>query len=240
MRFLRINLKTELIRERQAQQALLNEVHRLLQESNRKDEDVLQRLRVTSSSSRIPNRLDSVDTCLVFDLAEIRQLCIRYRLRFLDSIHFKSGYPYSAIAEIRAFEKKYDLKIEQFYIAAPEESFQLEDINKDPLLFAQLDNGGFYLLHQWGKDLAWYKKYTLWPLQNFRNLFISLWILAAAVSFVIPSSIINILSFEGEIYLRIWLTIHTFIALSGFTIWSGLTFNKTVSSKNWNSKYYNY
>lgn len=239
MLFSKINLQTELIRERNVQQALLNEVHRLLNESRLKDDEVLTRLRQTSISTFFSTKLSVEDKQRVFKLEEIRNLCIKFRLRFLDTVHFKSDYPYAAISEIHSFEKKYSLKIKEFYIAAPERSFNLENINKDPLLFAGLGNGEYFLLHQWGNELAWHKRITLWPLRSFKNCFISLWIIAALFSLVLPSSIIQISSLEGEIYLRLCLTIHVFIAILGFTIWAGFSFDKTVSNKNWNSKYYN-
>ncbi len=239
MLFSNINLQTELIRERKAQQELLDSVHQILQESQLKDEEILRRLKAGSGEDNLSNHLSVADKARVFKIAEIKNICVRYRLRFLDSVHFKSDYPYAAIAEIYAFEKKYSVKIERFYIAAPDHTFNLENVNKDPLLFASLGNGDFYLLHQWGKDLAWHKKFSLWPIQSFRNCFISLWILSAAFSFLLPSSIMQIANFEGEMYLRLWLTVHVFIALMGFTVWTGFTFDKTVSNKNWNSKYYN-
>ncbi len=239
MLFSRINLQTELIRERRAQQALLEEAHRLLQEYDSKDSDVRMRLSRSSQLSGALFSLIDEDEKRVFRLTEIKTLCIRYRLRFLNTVHFKSEYPYAASAEIRAFEKKYNTKIKEFYIAAPEHSFDLENINKDPLLFVGLGNDQYFLLHQWGKDLAWYKKITLWPLQSFRNCFISLWIAAILFSMLIPSGVIQATSFEGEIYLRLFLTVHFFIAFFVYTVWAGLTFDKTVSNKNWNSKYYN-
>ncbi|TAH44240.1 MAG: hypothetical protein EYC69_00105 [Bacteroidetes bacterium] len=239
MLFSKINLQTELIRERKAQQELLGEVHQILHDSRLRDEEILRRLKGASGEENFNDGLSEEDKARVFKLTEIKNLCIRYRLRFLDTVHFKSDYPYAAIAEINAFEKKYATKIERFYIAAPDHTFNLENVNKDPLLFAALGKGDYYLIHQWGKDLAWHKKITLWPLQSFKNCFIALWILSAAFSFLIPSSIMQINNVEAEIYLRLWLTVHVFIALMGFTVWTGFTFNKTVSNKNWNSKYYN-
>ena len=239
MLFSKINLKTELIRERKSQQKLLDEVHDILKESIKKDEDVLDRLRQTGSGALTLNTFSKEEQEKIFNLEEIKNICIRYRLRFLNSKYFKSDYPYAAISAIHALEKRHSIKIKQYYIAAPDHTFNLENVNKDPLLFARMENGEFYLIHQWGKDLAWHKKYTLWALQSFRNCFLALWLVAATLSFLIPSSVMRISSFEGEIYLRLWLMVHVFIALFGFTVWIGFTFNKTASNKNWNSKYYN-
>jgi hypothetical protein len=40
-------------------------------------------------------------------------------------------------------------------------------------------------------------------------------------------------------FLRLWLTIHTFIGLFGVTLWLGISYEKTFSSLNWDSKFYN-
>jgi len=52
-----------------------------------------------------------------------------------------------------------------------------------PLLFAQLTDNSYYLIHKWGNDLAWYKKYLYLPLQTpvifFATLLCSCALLAA-------------------------------------------------------------
>jgi hypothetical protein len=216
---------------------LLDEVNQLLSEASGNDSDVISRLKVKGNPVDVNEEIDQSN---IFTLEEIRTICIRYRLRFLDSTHFKSQYPYSAISEINAFEKKHQLKINSFRIIAPSKAFDLENINKDPLLFAQLNNNTYYLLHQWGHELSWYRKLIVWPLQNFKNLLITITICCFLFAFSIPSSVMHIFSFQSEMYLRIWLAIHTFIGVLGLTLWAGLAFEKTFSSQNWDSKYYNY
>ncbi|MBK6838196.1 MAG: hypothetical protein IPG90_07875 [Bacteroidetes bacterium] len=65
-------------------------------------------------------------------------------------------------------------------------------------------------------------------------------IISAAFAFLLPASIMNIWNIESEFYLRVWLTMHTFIGIFGLTLFAGLSFDKTFSSMNWNSKYFNY
>ena len=101
---------------------------------------------------------------------------------------------------------------------APSKAFDLENINKDPLLFAQLNDNTFYLIHQWGHDLAWYRRLLTWPLQNFKTLMIFLMTVCFLFAFSLPSSIMHIFTLQSEIYLRLWLTIHTFIGLLGFAL----------------------
>ena len=216
---------------------LLSDANELLRGNAERDDEVVYRL---NNSYRGRDLDIFIDDENVFTLAQIKKVCTRYRLRFLDTIHFKSDYPYNAIAEINAFEKKYNTKISSFRIIAPSKAFDLENINQDPLLFAQLSDNRFYLLHQWGKDLAWYRKILTWPLQSFKTLIISLLLMCTVFAFSIPSSVMHIFNFESEMYLRIWLTLHTFIGMLGLTLWAGLAFDKTFSGMSWNSKYYNY
>jgi hypothetical protein len=236
MLFSSINIRNVLVHERKSQEKLIREANQLLERNSERDRETESRLK-NPQGGNIEKEIDDEN---VFSINEIRNICIRYRLRFLDTAHFRSKYPYDAIAEINAFEKKHDTTIKSFRIIAPSKAFDLENINKDPLLFAELTNNRFYLLHQWGKELKWYRKIFAWPLQNFRSMIITLLICCFIFAFSIPSSAMHIFSFESEMYLRIWLTIHTFIGTLGLILWAGISFDKSFSSMNWNSKYQNY
>ncbi|MFM9028449.1 MAG: hypothetical protein ACKOQ6_10695, partial [Bacteroidota bacterium] len=176
----------------------------------------------------------------VFTLRQIRSICIRFRLRFLDSKHFKSEYPYEAISKIKSFENKYQVRIEGFKIVAPDHLFDLQNINKDPLLFAELADGRYYLIHKWGNDLSWHRRLLGWPLQSFRNYFIALMTVCFACAFLIPTSVLHVFNPESEFYLRMWFSLHLFIGFMGMSLWFGLSYDKTFSNLNWDSKYYNY
>ena len=230
----------ELVREQSQQKGLINEVYKLLNSEAIRDQNVVQQLKDGGNDETSVLAIDEKEFSRTFSYQSIKNISIRYRLRFLDSSYFKSEYPYEAISEINAFEKKYDIKIKSFRIIAPSKAFDLENINKDPLLFAQLNDKTFYLLHQWGNDLAWYRRIISWPLQNFKTLLITIASICFLFAFSLPSSIMNNFSFESEIYLRIWLTIHTFIGSLGLTLWIGISFDKTFSKHSWDSKYFNY
>lgn len=239
MLFPPINLEKELLKEKRKQTNPYDQALSFLQESEKRDQEVLQRLKNDEGDTTTVNTA-ALDHENVFTLEQIKAICIRYRLRFLDSKYFKSEYPYEAVLRINEFERKTGKRIEHFKIVAPDQLFNLENINKDPLLFADLGNDRFYLLHKWGNDLAWYKRLLAWPLQSFTTYFISLWIVCFFGSFLLPSSLLHVFNVESEIYLRIWFMIHLFIGLMGTTIWLGLSYDKTFSNLNWNSKYYNY
>jgi len=238
MIFNRLNIKSELVKERSRQQRLMNDVTGILNESLERDKDVLNRLRNSGSSSAIS--VSEADENRIYTLDQIRKICIRYRLRFLSTSLFKATFPYEAISRINELEKKLNRKIDDFRIIAPSKAFDLENINQDPLLFAQLEDGRFFLIHHWGKDLKWYRKILTWPLQNFTTYFVSLWFFAAALAFSIPASVMHVLSKDSEMFLRLWLTVHCFIAFMGITFWLAMSYEKTFSSLNWESKYYNW
>jgi len=226
MIFNRLNLKSELVKERSKQQRLMNDVAGILNDSLEKDKDILERLKRSGESKS--NGLLIEDENRIFSLEQIKKICIRYRLRFLPTNLFKAEFPYQAIANINELERKLNTKIEDFRIIAPSKAFELENINKDPLLFAQLTDGRYYLIHQWGKDLKWYRRILTWPLQNFKTYFITLWVLAAALAFAIPSSVMHQLSRESETFLRLWLTVHSFIAFMGLSGWRFLMRKRLV------------
>lgn len=66
------------------------------------------------------------------------------------------NFPAESDASFDARVKQWE-KIEPkptFLIAAPSESFELQDRPVDPLLFCRLDDNNFYLVHKWGNDLS--------------------------------------------------------------------------------------
>ncbi len=239
MLFSPLNVEQELIHERMKQQRLMDEVHHVLQDVNRRDDEILERLK-TSSQNELNIRLTEEDSPRIFSLTEIKNICIRYRLRFLKSSFYKGEFPYEALMQIKEFEKKFGVQISNFKIIAPDHAFELQNINKDPLLFAQLADDSFYLLHKWGKDLAWYKKYLFLPLQNPVIFFLTLLCCCAVGSLLVPTSWMNVFNFESEVFLRLWLATHFFIMFSGMVLWIGISFSKNFSCNTWNSKYYNW
>lgn len=239
MNFKQVNIKTALFEQKQKSTNILDQVSSILSASVKLDEDVLYRLQHQPVEKILDLEiLDESDKSNLFTIKEIKNICLKYNLRFLDSTYFKSEFPYEAISKIKAFEAKYDVKIKNFKVVAPAEVFKLEDCNKDPLLFAQLADNRYYLIHQWGNDLAWYRAIVSYPIKSVYSYFIFLWLPAAIIAFGLPFSWLNVAP-ENEFSLRIWLTVHSFIALFFFIIFLGSTAHKNFSENSWDSKYYN-
>jgi hypothetical protein len=239
MNFKQVNIKAALFEQKHKSNTILDQVATILSTSVKLDEDVLYRLQHQPVDQILDlNILDESDQLNLFTIKQIKNICLKYNLRFLDSSYFKAEFPYEAISKIKAFEAKYDVKIKNFKVVAPAEVFKLEDCNKDPLLLAQLADNRYYLIHQWGNDLAWYRALVSYPLKSVYSYFIFLWLPAALIAFGLPFSWLNVAP-ENEFSLRLWLTVHSFIALFFFIIFLGSTAHKNFSENSWDSKYYN-
>ena len=113
----------------------------------------------------------------VYDIDAIKSITVKHRLRFLPTKYFKNEIPQKLFLNQRVREKN-NTSIKNFHILAPVTSFDLEDVNKDPLLFAPLSNGKYLLIHQWGTDLSWFKRLTAIPLKSLETMLISVkWLL---------------------------------------------------------------
>jgi hypothetical protein len=234
----KVNIPQELDKERARGQMLIEEAGNILRKEEQREADILARLRQEGNELLPAEMLSEADQKKIYDIGEIRNICIRYRLRFLDAVHFKSEYPYEAILKIKAFEDEYGVKVEKFKIIAPEEVFDLKDVNSDPVLFASLGNGKYYFIHQWGNDLSALRSFLYFPLRSIYTYTAFMWLPALIIAFGIPFSWLQVTQ-EHELSLRFWLTIHTYIALFFFVLFLGSTAHKGFSENTWKSKYFN-
>lgn len=197
--------------------------------------EIIQQLK--KSNKGIPALLRFYNHDDAYDLKAIQILCEKYRLRFLDSKYFKGDLPEEAIDKIKALQRENNVNLTDYFLLAPMAMFDLDDAQKDPLLFVPLENGKYLLVHQWGKDLVWYRKIMAFPLKNIYTFLSSLMVLAVILSLITPTSWIE---FEMRSWtLRVWLATHIFIALTGFLIFVGGIYQRNFSSAEWNSQYFN-
>jgi hypothetical protein len=116
----------------------------------------------------------------VYSLEQIKKVARGYDLKFSHVSEFIGSIPmdFSSVvgnylennepkkcfirddSETRRQQKYATKEAPAFYILAPQEAFQkpvsITELipSKDPLLFAQLTENTFYLVHQWGKDIS--------------------------------------------------------------------------------------
>lgn len=109
----------------------------------------------------------------IMSLEAIKATCLQYGLRFLPTRYYKGALDSEIATKLDNFRvmNRGELPVTnepecnmggaqptngrpQFYIAAPSESFVLQPIPRDPLLFCRLNAKKFFLLHKWGNDLV--------------------------------------------------------------------------------------
>ncbi|MBT8299410.1 MAG: hypothetical protein KJO52_13845 [Maribacter sp.] len=192
---------------------------------------------ITSGKSYATNdfNFDLLASGNIYHLTHIKNICIDYRLRFLDSKYFKGDIPPIAISKIKQLEKEHETQLKGFKIVAPSKLFKLKDKN-DPLLFVPLGNDYFYFIHKWGNDLHPLRKALMWPFKNIVNLTLTVFILSYFVTLMLPMGLFTNTSFGYEFWI---LFFFMFKSIAAIVIFYGFSKGKNFSKAIWRSKYYN-
>lgn len=214
---------------------ILNQIKNIFENDEIDRNEIINRLTKISIVSKNKFDLDLLETNKIFHLKSIKQTCIDYRLRFLDSKLFKNKIPEEAISKIKDLEKIHNTTFEGFKIMAPAKLFKLEK-SDDPLLFIPLGNEYFYLVHKWGNDLNPFRKIMMIPFKSMGNIVVTLIALSAFTTLFLPVSKfgpenINIVKFIS--FLFVFKTYCAIVVYYSF--WKG----KNFSGEIWNSNYSN-
>lgn len=178
---------------------------------------------------------DVLDTERIYHLEHIRQICIDYRLRFLDLKYFKPALPEEAEVAIEKIEQEHDTCLEGLKIIAPSRLFKLED-KDDPLLFVPMGNDYFYLIHKWGNDLHPLRKWLVWPFKSIVNLAVLVVIMSYLATLLVPNGLFS----KNDTAAEFWIVFFfMFKSLAAVVIFYGFALGKNFNPAIWNSKYFN-
>ena len=237
-----VNLEQKLREQRKKLRAddarhLLAIYQRLLAQIDKEDEKIWADI---FGSEGQANNLDlkKLDANRIFGVDEIQKICVDYRLRFLDAKYFKGDIPYEAIAEVKRIQKNQAEDITGFKLIAPAGMFHLKEKDKDPLLFINLGNGLYYLVHKWGNDLNRWRKMMVYPFRSFESLFFTIIGLAFFMAAAVPSEIIMGPKDTTSMHLRVIFFLYLFFAFSGLTALYGFSRMKNFSVALWKSRYF--
>ena len=180
----KIDIQNKLERQREktfSAEVLLASFKKILQNDEAKRAETLTKLK--DSSNEIVNHfnIDKIDSKAIFHISQIKIICADYRLRFLSSKHFKEQYPAEAISKIYEVENIHGTTLVGFKLIAPLEAFKLKKAD-DPLLFAPMGNGYYYLIHKWGTDLHPLRKLKYWSFKNVENLLAALTLISIVLT----------------------------------------------------------
>lgn len=231
-----IERKLHQIRNKQADEAkILAEVEAILQKDLQHETQISETLNSNKSGGGNAFEFDLLETDRIFHIDQIREICIDYRLRFLNSSYFKGTIPQSAIQRIKQLEKEHDIEITGFKIMAPSKLFKLED-KDDPLLFAPIGNDYFYLIHKWGNDLHPLRKLLVWPFKNIANLTVLVLLISYFVTLLVPNGLFSKNNSTAEFWI---IYFFMFKCIASVVIFYGFALGKNFNPAIWNSKYFN-
>jgi hypothetical protein len=215
---------------------ILEQVTAILAEYDLKEDAIIARMKSPQQPTpRNPFNIDLLETDKIYHVDQIREICVDYRLRFLDTKYFKNEIPQEALNKIKQIEKDHELTLRGFKIVAPSKMFKLENAD-DPLLFAPIGNGYFYLIHKWGNDLNFFRKAWAWPFKSLGNLVILTLFVSFIAAYAIPNGVFSKDTSGVEFVLVFFFT---FKAIGSMVLYYSFAAGKNFNTAIWNSKYFN-
>lgn len=214
---------------------LIEEVQKILVDNQMERNSIKNNLNSEGVQTTNAFVFDLLDTDKIYHINSIKNICVDYRLRFLDSHLFKNEIPEEAISKISHLEKSHNLTVGGYKIIAPSKLFKLENYD-DPLLFAPIGNDYYYLIHKWGNDMNPFRKLMALPLKNMGNCLIALTLLSLVTTMILPVSKFGPENLNVVKLMSFLFVFKSYCAiLIYYCFWKG----KNFSSENWNSKFYN-
>lgn len=214
---------------------ILEEVQNILSQDIEKETNIDVVLASKNTSDSNDFDFDLLETNRIYHIDQIKQICIDYRLRFLDSRYFKGKIPKRATSKIRNLETLHNIEIKGFKIMAPSKLFKLED-KDDPLLFAPIGNDYFYLIAKWGNDLHPLRKLLVWPFKNMVNLTFFVFLISYVVALMVPNGLFSKNNSTAEFFIIFFFM---FKCIASVVIFYGFALGKNFNPAIWNSKYFN-
>ncbi len=232
-----IDLQEKLIKERSKivqPEDIITWVDSIFKDVKSKDTSVLDRLSQSPINRTVNNfSVDKIDVNSIFHISQIEKICVNYRLRFLDTKHFKGSYPDVVVDKINILEDTHETTLDGFKIIAPSKLFRLDKAD-DPLLFAPMGNGYYYLIHKWGTDLHPLRRFKFWSIKNVENLGISIFLASFLCTVVTKNLIYGDTANTGHLFMLFLFYVKGFV---GMLFLLGASSGKNFSQYSWQSKY---
>jgi len=232
----RTNVESQLKRTQgslMASSDILSQVKDILDMDSEQDVRISSEL--GSGSSGITNAFDFdlLETHNIYHINAIKDICVDYRLRFLDTKYFKGEIPKEAIIKIKSLEKSHEIQIKGFKIIAPSKLFKLKKAD-DPLLFAPIGNDYYYLIHTWGNDLSPLRKWLMMPFRNFETLAFTTLMISFLVTFLVPNGMFSKETSASEFWM---LFFFMFKSIAAIVIFYGFALGKNFNTAIWDCTY---
>ena len=226
---------SEASRRKLSAEKIMRDVAKILEKDTAHEDRIQNNLQGNNPGAVNSFEFDLLESNRIYHLEQIREICIDYRLRFLDSRYFKGAIPPEALAVVKRLEKEHGTELKGFKILAPSRLFKLED-KDDPILFAPIGNGYYYLIHKWGTDLHPLRKWLVWPFKNIVNLTVLVLFLSYVATLMIPDGLFSKTATAAEFWIIFFFM---FKSIAAVVIFYGFALGKNFNPAIWNSKYFN-
>ena len=226
----KVNLFEELIKER-SKQITSEELKTAIKNIWSKDDQIKKSLNEKNDEKFNVLKLDKMKTKNIFHQETIKKICVRYRLRFLDSNLYKGDYPKNITKIIGDLENKHDTKLNNFMIMAPSKLFKIKSPD-DPILFVPIGNNYYYLIHKWGEEFNYIRKLLVLPFKNIDNLIV--FSVLVSVFFALFGKLFMPSLTFSEVFILFLFLVKGFIFIFFYMFF--LT-RRNFSESIWNSKY---
>lgn len=252
---------SKISREKESSENLLDQVQNILSDLQHEDENLLKSVGLSKAidnahelkqkSEELKVKAANIRNPRIFTEAEIKRIAINYGLRFLPSTLYKGSLPNDLAQKIKEF-KSLGLKqgvykwkeaesvygnrymSEAYFILAPKKSFELQEKPEDPLFFARLADGTYYLIHKWGNDLSYWRYVKVLPFRyagkTFLTILAIIYVSLCTICYNYGNNSINLLEIAALCLLPT-LILGSLVAVIG----SGA--RDDFSNENWNSPF---
>jgi hypothetical protein len=221
------------VKQRKEEEKLLYEVNRILVNDQFSKKNVLSNLKNYQKLDELVSE-DTVDAALIYKLSEIKDLALKFRLKFLESKCYKPEYPEEVIIRLDEFNSENKKNNKGYKVLGTNASFKESKNNDICMLFAPTDLGNYYLVYYWGEQFKWHRKLLSWPIKNIENLFLFLISFTLIVTLLLPTNLITLdRSATYWCGYRIGVFFHLLIFFGGFTVYFTFAFAKNLSSIYW-------
>ncbi len=230
----KVNLFEELLGERNKEissDELKSIVKKIWSNHDSKKDQIRISLNKKNDDKNNQLKFDKMESKNIFHKDTIKKICVRYRLRFLDSNLFKGEYPKNITRIITDLESKHDTSLSNFKIMAPSKLFKIKSPD-DPILFVPIGNDYFYLVHKWGKEFNKLRKLMVLPFKNIDNL--TIFSILVSVFFALVGKLVMPSLTSSEVFILFLFLVKGFIFIFFYMFF--LT-RRNFSESNWNSKY---
>jgi hypothetical protein len=230
----KVNLFEELLSERNKEissDELKSIVKKIWSNHDSKKDQIRISLNKKNDYKNNQLKFDKMESKNIFHKDTIKKICVRYRLRFLDSNLFKGEYPKNITRIITDLESKHDTSLSNFKIMAPSKLFKIKSPD-DPILFVPIGNDYFYLVHKWGKEFNKVRKLMVLPFKNIDNL--TIFSILVSIFFALAGKLVMPSLTSSEVFILFLFLVKGFIFIFFYMFF--LT-RRNFSESNWNSKF---